>query len=1210
MITLTKKQKDAINERFSENSKKMMKKRYLLAHDDGTQETPADMFARVAKALAEVEKEYGKKPREVEKISQDFFDIMSRKEFTPAGRTLTNAGGPTPLIANCVVLPIHDSMESIFQTLKDAALLQQAGCGLGFDFSELRPANSPTKKSRGVASGPVSFLRAYDACFATIKQQCFAKGTRIVTKRGLISIEEVRVGDETYTEKGWKRITEVFFNGVRDTLKLTLDSGFEIELTPEHKVAVIENGAIGLKQVKDLNSKDVLLMKLGGEYTGREMIELQHIPYKKSKYTSTQLQEITQPKILDERFAYALGLYHADGWNDRQGLGVCVPDNNSIECYVRNLFEELFGARTLVSKVKTENCRKVKINSRWAMAYLRHNGLAKAHAWDIEVPEKIFRSSGSVQMAFVAGFFDGDGDNGKNYRLNTSSKKFAQQLQFILIANGIGSKIREERKQKNWRMMHRLSIIGKRSTELFYEKISRISWKVQKKEEVKDFGWIFPFHPVHDLGYSWMDIKRLHDGARSTTSLSVLSQIQARAILRQAEAIVQQKVDWTGFLPVRVRAIEKAGKQEVYDFEVEEVHMINAGLYTSNSRHGANMAMMRVDHPDVLDFIECKKTEGDIRNFNISVTVTDEFMEALEKTPNKQWMCAFKGVKIKPHKVLRHPNGSVYGTEDVDITVKELFDKLVEAAWLNGEPGIAFVDTWNKTNPLPGLGPLACTNPCGEQTLHPYDNCNLSSLNLAVFVKDGKVDFKRLQFAVRTATRLTDNVIDRFDYPVAQVTDMAKKNRRIGLGIMGFADMLYQLGVRYDSKQGFAMAEKVMGFINDEARKMSAELAKEKGAFPNLELSVYAKKKLKMRNAALTTVAPTGSISMMMDASSGIEPNFALVYVKQDKDGHQYHYFNSYFEEALGKLKLSKKEKEEILQEVLKTGSIQHIAKLPKEFRDTFVISMDVSGEDHMRMQAAFQRHVDNSISKTVNFPNSATKEDVTKVFVSAWKLGCKSCTVYRDGSRTIQVLNVGTGENIVSTTELPSAAQKKEHKEPDLPMDKQRLAPRPRPQVMSGKTYKMKTGYGSLYVTVNNDERGVPFEMFATIGKSGGFYQEQSEAITRMVSLSLRSGIKVEEVISNLKGIRGPMPVFTETGTILSLPDALGKVLEEHVGATVRVEELINRPENQEVLPFVKEEKAIADFGFMPGCPDCGSPLQMQEGCIACKSCGFSRCS
>ncbi|MBI2574119.1 MAG: ribonucleoside reductase class II [Candidatus Wildermuthbacteria bacterium] len=1150
--------------------------------------------------------------------------------------------------------------------------------------------------------------------------------------------------------------------------------------------------------------------------------------------------------------------------------------------------------------------------------------------------------------------------------------------------------------------------------------ISRRSWKIRKKREIKDFGWIFPFHPVRDLGYSWGDIKRLHDGARNTMSYSVLLQIQQRAFLRQAELATQEKVDWTGFLPVRLQSIEKAGKQEVYDFEVEEVHMINAGLYTKNSRHGANMSMMRVDHPDVLDFIECKKKEGDIRNFNISVTVTDEFMQALEKTPNKQWYCTFKGVKTKPHKVLRHPNGSVYETEDVDITVKELFDKLVEAAWLNGEPGIAFVDTWNKTNPLPGLGPLASTNPCitgdsmvvtehgivrmeelavqygdggvkiatdrrvfrtfavplqkkvfagnadqssesgstllfsapnmegigemtkawltgikpvyrittksgyqleatadhklftpegkkpladlqagdriliqsqeglwnkderipfdvsnifqgnngrtyryafpnrwskelgqmlgwlvgdgwvrdvkkhyavgltfsqedsavmeylkahinrfygrdrkeikrdngvfhliygarpfveyvkqlgvkavraqekevphtlwsapkeavvgflqglfsadgtvnvheknqtryirltsksekllrqvqilllnfgvktslynrsrkprmalgyandgilfelqiaktsipvflenigflgthyrektdalkqkefyrekfeeeiqeialvgdkkvydltealthsfiangfvisncGEQVLHPYDNCNLSSINLAVFVKDKKVDFKRLQFAVRTATRLTDNVIDRFDYPVAQVTDMAKKNRRIGLGIMGFADMLYQLGVRYDSKKGFAVAEKVMGFINEEARKMSMELAKEKGAFPNLELSVYAKKKLNMRNAALTTVAPTGSISMMMDASSGIEPNFALVYVKQDKDGNQYRYFNSYFEEALNALKLSKKEKDEIMQEVVKTGSIQHIAKLPKEFRDTFVISMDISGEDHMNMQAAFQRHVDNSISKTVNFPNSATKEDVANVFVSAWKLGCKSCTVYRDGSRTIQVLNVGTGENIVAPTEIPSAVQKKET---DLPIDKQRLAPRPRPQVMSGKTYKMKTGYGNLYVTVNNDERGIPFEMFATIGKSGGFYQEQSEAITRMVSLALRSGIKVEEVVDNLKGIRGPMPVFTETGTILSLPDALGKVLEEHVGSVARVEEIISRPENQEVLPFVKEEKAIADFGFMPGCPDCGSPLQMQEGCIACKSCGFSRCS
>ncbi len=735
----SKSQDEIINKSFSENALKMMRKRYLAVDEKtGKQETPAMMFRRVAKALAEVEKSYHHDAKFMKKVEDDFFGIMSSKEYTPAGRTMTNAGSDTALIANCIVLPIHDSMESIFQTLKEAALLQQAGSGLGFSLDELRPAMSPTKRSRGSSSGPVTFLNVYNTAFGVIKQQ---------------------------------------------------------------------------------------------------------------------------------------------------------------------------------------------------------------------------------------------------------------------------------------------------------------------------------------------------------------------------------------------------------------------------GRHGANMAMMSVDHPDIHDFIHCKEKEGSISNFNISVKVTDEFMRKVVKSPNELWYCTWKGVKTKPHKVLRYPNGAVYGFEELDITVGQLFDELIHGAWSNGEPGMVFIDKINKTNPLPGLGEITCSNPCGEQFLHSYDNCNLGSINLAEFVKQGKMDWARLRFVTRTAVRLMDNVIDKFDFPVPQVTELAQKNRRIGLGIMGFADQLYQLGIRYDSPEGFKMGEKTMEFITKEANQMSKELAKEKGSFPNIKLSVFAKRGIKMRNAALTTVAPTGSISMMFDTSSGIEPNFALAYVKQDKDGQQYHYLNKYFEMELKRRKFSEKKISEIKEEVTKTGSIQHIADLPKDLKDTFVISMDISGTGHVKMQAAFQAHVDNSISKTINFPNSATHEDVKNGFIDAWELGCKSSTVYRDGSRSIQILNLGTGENIVAPTSAPTTV--KAIQANDIPLnlevDKDKIAPRVRPEVLSGRTYKIKTGYGKLYVTINNDENGAPFEVFATIGKSGGFFQEQSEAICRLISLSLRSGVKVEAIIDNIKGIRGPAVAMTSKGTVLSLPDAIGQILEEH---------------------------------------------------------------
>lgn len=812
---VTPSEREKVNRSFSLNALRMLKKRYLSTNEKGVQETPSDMFLRVANAIAIVEKNYKKNDKEIRAYAKDFFEIMSRKEYTPAGRTMTNAGTGTAIVANCIVLPVKDSMQSIFQTLKDAALLQQAGSGLGFDFSHLRPALFPTKRSRGVSSGPVSFLRVYNEAFGIIKQQ---------------------------------------------------------------------------------------------------------------------------------------------------------------------------------------------------------------------------------------------------------------------------------------------------------------------------------------------------------------------------------------------------------------------------GRHGANMAMMQVDHPDILDFIKSKAIEDDIRNFNISIKVTDEFMCQLVDHPDTQWFSRWDGVKIKPRNVIRAKNGSVVGVEEISITVKELYNVLVEHAWANGEPGIVFIDEVNRTNPLPGLGEIDCSNPCGEQFLHHYDNCNLGSINLATFVKDGKMDWHRLKKVTRIATRMMDNVIDRFDFPVAQVTDLAQKNRRIGLGIMGFADMLYQMGIAYNSEAGRKLGEKTMRMITEASHEMSHELAKEKGVFPNFPLSIYAKKKIKMRNAALTTVAPTGSIAMMFDTSSGIEPNFALAFVKQDKDGHQYHYFNPHFKAAMAKYKFSKEKTAAIEQELIQTGSIQNLADLPQEFKATFVTAMDIGAEDHMRMQAAFQKWVDNSISKTINFPNRATREEVYEAYILAWKLKCKSATVYRDGSRNVQILNIGTGANVIAPTEIGSGGRETSTIAPQQmsEIDAGRLEARKRPEVLHGKTYIVKTGYGKLYVTVNNDERGLPFEVFATIGKSGGFFQEQSEGICRMISLALRAGIKIEEIIEQLKGIRGPMPTFTEKGTILSLPDALGKILEEHIAHSQGISEIAAETADlpgvkQDVIMIAAEkeavharsrERSLADTGMMPGCPDCGSSLRIAEGCLACPSCGFSRCT
>jgi ribonucleoside-diphosphate reductase alpha chain len=430
------------------------------------------------------------------------------------------------------------------------------------------------------------------------------------------------------------------------------------------------------------------------------------------------------------------------------------------------------------------------------------------------------------------------------------------------------------------------------------------------------------------------------------------------------------------------------------------------GVIKQQGRHGANMGVMRIDHPDILEFIECKWEEGSLVNFNISVALTDEFMKQVKENSRDPWMCKWDGKNLKPRRVIRNSRGAFVDAIEENITASELMDKVINAAWRNGEPGVLFPDSANEKNPIPALGRLECTNPCGEQWLHDGDVCNLGSINLSKVVLDGKINEKKLKHIVETAVRLLDNVIDLSDFPSQKVNATSKNNRRIGLGIMGFADMLYQMKVPYNSPEGLDLARKAMGFINRTAHEFSEKLAVEKGVFSNWDISVFGpkNKNVKRRNAALTTVAPTGSISMLADCSSGIEPFFALAYYKEVMNGQKLMYLNPHLEKELKKHNL---DTDEIKEELHKSGTIQHIKGIPEHIKKIYVTAMDITAEDHIRMQAVFQENVDNSISKTVNFPNSATREDVKQGYILAWELRLKGCTVYRDGSRQEQVLNL-----------------------------------------------------------------------------------------------------------------------------------------------------------------------------------------------------------
>jgi ribonucleoside-diphosphate reductase alpha chain len=574
------------------------------------------------------------------------------------------------------------------------------------------------------------------------------------------------------------------------------------------------------------------------------------------------------------------------------------------------------------------------------------------------------------------------------------------------------------------------------------------------------------------------------------------------------------------------------------------------------TRRGANMGILRVDHPDIMDFIMCKADQRHLNNFNISVGITEAFMQAVDKDAD--------------YNLINPRDGKPCGTQNA----RKVFSRIVKQAWQNGEPGIIFLDRLNKDNPTPKVGEIESTNPCGEQPLLPYESCNLGSINLGKMVKDGDVNWTRLKEVVQLGVHFLDNVIEVNNYPLPQISDMTRANRKIGLGVMGWADMLIMLGVPYDSKEAIKLGEKVMKFINDEGHAASRELAKIRGPFPNFKGSTYDKPGLApIRNATVTTIAPTGTISIIANASSGVEPLFAVSFVRQVLDKNILLEVNPIFE------KMAKDGgfySEQLMQNIAEHGTVHDIEEVPEDIRKIFVTAHDITPEVHIEMQAAFQRHTDNAVSKTVNFPNNATIEDVEKVYRLAYQEGCKGVTIYRDGSRDEQVLSTG----------------KKDEKPLTAPLEEDKHAiKRERPRALKGWTYQMQTGCGPLYVTINEDKTGL-FELFTTMGKAGGCAASQCEAIGRMVSLAWRSGVQARQVIKQLLGISCHAPAGFGENKILSCADAVAKAISMHM--------VVNGYETD-------VEKTAFERG---ACPECGGVVEHEGGCAVCRVCAYSECA
>jgi ribonucleoside-diphosphate reductase alpha chain len=723
----------------------------------------------------------------------------------------------------------------------------------------------------------------------------------------------------------------------------------------------------------------------------------------------------------------------------------------------------------------------------------------------------------------------------------------------------------------------------------------------------------------------------------------------------RAMALVHQSGGGTGFSFSRLRprndivrstmgvASGPISFMSLYDASTDVVKQ-------GGTRRGANMGILRVDHPDILEFIACKNDITRITNFNISVGVTDAFMKALETDAE--------------YELIDPRNGVVAGK----LRASDIWQKIIHGAWKTGEPGVFFIDRANHYNPVPHLGAYEATNPCGEQPLLPYDVCNLGSINLGLFLKSDQIEWDRLRQVVHLTTHFLENVIDANNYPLPEITDLAQRIRRIGLGVMGLADLFVRLGIPYDSVEAVDLGRKLQKFVDDEAKNESERLATIRGVFPEWEKSIWGpdatcardaageriRPMRKLRNCNVTTVAPTGTISIIAGCASGIEPLFAVAFMR-NQAGVLMPDVNEDF------VAIARTEgwySEELVRRIAEHGHAR-FDEVPAKWQRVFVTANNIAPEWHIRMQAAFQEYNDSAISKTCNFANDATEEYVEQIYRMAYALGCKGVTVYRDGSRDQQVLSTGSIAKKVAEDATKSG---KSTARADLQMgagavaedavdsrmatadftsqladaeaeitrlkqvvheleseNLQRRQMRSRPELLRGSTRRLQTPLGDLYVNITEDDKGQPFEIFMSLGKVGGALMADVEAIARMISLALRSGIPAKAIYRQLRGISSDRAIGMGPNKVLSVPDAVGIALEKYMNDKQGIQvDLLSTTAEHAAAPaepaMVVRDNEQMMLGGMPevlagACPDCGSGLEFAEGCMKCHVCGFSEC-
>lgn len=1112
---------------FSKNAIKVLEKRYLAKDENGNIiETPDELLHRVAKAVAEADKFYDVNA-DIKKTEEIFYNMMKNLNFLPNSPTLMNAGRPLGQLSACFVLPIEDSMEGIFDSIKNAALIHKSGGGTGFSFSRLRPNGSSVKSTGGVASGPVSFMKVFDAATEAVKQG----GTRRGANMGILRVDHPDILEFIKCKEDNNQINN--FN-------------ISVALTEEFMEAAIKGEDYELiephtKEVKGkLNAKEVfdLIVKMAWKNGEPGIVFIDRM----NKFNPTpSLGEIesTNPCLHgDTLISTKYGLKKiADLYEEYKDREVEILTDNRV-------LNEGIGVKSRSAKIIKTGLRKtlkLELSNGQQLILTEEHKVFTKDGWkeakDLNVNDEIFIQSGEgifsendeigKELGFLLGYILGDGWLTKDGKVigavfSENERYLLNRIQNIANNHGAGEGIVNKRENGVWQVLFKrkdfvdkIKALGFEAKKAPYKRVPKSIFTATKETLVSFLDGLFSADgTVNYIDENHRDIRL------TSASREMLGDVQ---LLLLNLGITSKIYKRTKKNQVKFKYKNKQGQTITYD---------NHNLYE-----------IIINGNDIVKF---KEVIG-----SLSHTNKNKKLEKITRPSRKNVYYKFRLKSIQ---------------EWQETEVYDVIEPVTNSLIANG----------------------IVVHNCGEQPLLPYESCNLGSINLANMVKSNEdkneIDYTLLEETIINAVHFLDNVIDVNVYPLKEIDSMTKRTRKIGIGVMGFADMLIKLNVPYNSEKAIKIADEVMAFINEKSKQASRELAKIRGAFPEFKNSIY-KDEEPIRNATTTTIAPTGTISIIAGVSSGIEPLFALAFWRNVMDNEKLIEVHYLLEEKLKEMGLYSRD---VMDKIAEHGTVGHIDFIPEEIRNVFVTAHEIEPIWHIRMQSIFQKHTDNAVSKTVNFRNNATLDDVKTVYLLAYKLGCKGVTIYRDGSRDGQVINVGKAED----------KNKKEH------------APRQRPELTMGITEKVRVGCGNLYITVNYDDNGI-CEVFANVGKAGGC-PSQSEATARLVSIGLRSGMDVKEIIEQLKGIRCHSTLRQRANNkdikVLSCPDAIARTIETLIDIKKlgRINDFnINAAEDiADLIPHESSKRIKIK------CPECGNEITHQDGCVICPSCGYSKCS